>query len=391
MVDRFPGDWDDLVILAGGETWGDIWGSHRHLAEALSQERPVLYVDTPVSPLTHRRRTGVVPPGLRLERPGLAVLVPPALPGLSRPGIRWTTHALTRRAIRGALKDLGSPRVGLLVVTGLDDLFRACDAGTKVLYATDDFAAGAELMGIGRRYLEAGERRAAAMADRVVVVSDHLAGKWRRLGHEPIVIPNGCDPAAFAHVDEAPVPDDVPLTGPTAGMVGRLSARVDLPMLEAVADDGVSLLLVGPRHDDFEPDRVDRLLARPNVCWVGPKRFDELPSYLRVIDVGLTPYADTEFNRASSPLKALEYLAAGRASVASDLPATRLLDGDHVQIASGPRSFVAEVRAALDRPRTPELVAQRRAVAQSNSWTSRAHQFLARTLDVPRENQVTTP
>jgi teichuronic acid biosynthesis glycosyltransferase TuaH len=171
-------------------------------------------------------------------------------------------------------------------------------------------------------------------------------------------------------------------------MVGRLSARVDLSMLEAVADDGWSLLLVGPRQGDFEPDRVDRLVARPNVCWVGPKRFDELPSYLRVIDVGLTPYADTEFNRASSPLKALEYLAAGRASVASDLPATRLLTDHHVQVASDPTSFAGEVRAALGRPRTTELSAQRRAVARSNSWTSRAHQFLAQ--DVPRENQVTT-
>ena len=65
-----------------------------------------------------------------------------------------------------------------------------------------------------------------------------------------------------------------------------------------------------------------------------PRQFQELPSYLRVIDVGLTPYSQSDFNRASFPLKTLEYLAAGRPVVASDLPANRWLDTSHVSIAA---------------------------------------------------------
>ena len=83
-------------------------------------------------------------------------------------------------------------------------------------------------------------------------------------------------------------------------MVGQLSARIDLRYLEAIAGADVSLLLVGPRQPGFEPERVARLLARDNVQWVGPKPFESLPSYLRMIDVGLTPYALSDFNRRAS-------------------------------------------------------------------------------------------
>ena len=128
------------------------------------------------------------------------------------------------------------------------------------------------------------------------------------------MIPNGCEAEHFATADRASPPQDVHLEGPVAGFIGHMSERIDLAMLEAVASSGVSLLLVGPRQKTFEIAKLDRLLALPNVQWVGPKEFEELPSYLRVIDVGLTPYSQSDFNRASFPLKTLEYLAAGRPS-----------------------------------------------------------------------------
>src|SRR5512132_3603441 len=131
-----------------------------------------------------------------------------------------------------------------------------------------------------------------------------------------------------------------------------MSDRIDLAMLDAVASSGVSLLLVGPRQATFEIAKLDRLLSLPNVQWVGPKEFQELPSYLRVIDVGLTPYTQSDFNRASFPLKTLEYLAAGRPVVASDLPAHRWLNTPHVSIARTPREFAEHTRSLLRAPRS---------------------------------------
>jgi teichuronic acid biosynthesis glycosyltransferase TuaH len=108
---------------------------------------------------------------------------------------------------------------------------------------------------------------------------------------------------------------------------------------------------------------------------VGPKQFEQLPSYLKVIDVGLTPYADSNFNRASMPLKTLEYLAAGKPSVVTDLPAARWLDTDLITVASGPSEFAAAVEAALAAPADAELTAARRVVAQRHSWEQRTADF----------------
>jgi len=119
------------------------------------------------------------------------------------------------------------------------------------------------------------------------------------------------------------------------------------------------------------------LLARPNVRWVGAKPFDQLASYLRLIDVGLVPYTGSAFNRGSFPLKTLEYLAAGRAVVATDLPAIRWLSTDLIRIAAGPVPFADQVGCLLDEPRTPAVLAGRQAFAARHSWALRAAEIHA--------------
>jgi teichuronic acid biosynthesis glycosyltransferase TuaH len=148
-----------------------------------------------------------------------------------------------------------------------------------------------------------------------------------------------------------------------------------LRLLEAVADRGRSLLLVGPKDPTFEPQRFDALVSRPNVSWVGPKPFDALPSYFRAIDVGVVPYGDSPFNRGSFPLKTLEYLAAGRAVVSTDLPATRWLDTNLVAIASAPEAFADHVERLLEEGAKSGLTASRKEFAAKHSWPVRAGEF----------------
>jgi teichuronic acid biosynthesis glycosyltransferase TuaH len=368
-------DWQGLIVICAGTAWGRGWyPSEKHMAKHLSRWAPVLYVDPPQSPLARGRDGDRTDVGLRIVGPRLAVLTPRALPGQSRPVIRGTTAALTRRAVTRALRSLGVTRARGMVVANHTDMFEAVDAELRVVYATDDFVAGADLLGLDERYLVAEKRGQAAHADRIIVVSDQLGERWRGLGHNPVLIPNGCDTERFSSTDQASWPDDVDLPAPRAGVFGHLSHRIDLTLLEAVAARGISLLLVGTVQPSFS---LGSLLANRNVRYLGPKPFEMMPSYLRVIDVGLTPYADIEFNRASFPLKTLEYLAAGRASVSTDLPAVRWLGTDLVSTATGPEAFADAVAREINRPRTPELVARRRAFARQHSWTTRAEQFAA--------------
>ncbi len=377
--------WDEVVVLVAGVSWDDAWLSEKHLAMQLSRRVPVLFVDPAISFLTPLRkpqlRESVTGPRLREVAPNIARLTPLAPPGISRPLLRDLAHATTRVAIRDALKRLGA-RASALIVASLDPFLDACPADVTAIYGTDDWVSGASLMGLSTRWLERRERAQLAAADLVITVSSTLAERWSPLNSSVTVIPNGCDVEAFAATDSTPAAADVHLPGPVAGFIGHMSERIDLDLIDAVARTGHSVLLVGPRQLTFDPSRLDALLARENVQWTGPRPFPELPSYMRHITVGLTPYTNSAFNRSSFPLKTLEYLAAGRAAVVTDLPSARSLPEDLAVRCDDPASFAAATVAALEAPPDPELAARRRAFAATQSWAARADD-VARLLGLP--------
>ena len=234
-----------------------------------------------------------------------------------------------------------------------------------------------DLIGYSPSRIWRAEQRRCKEADLIVASNPTVAETWTRQGYDPVLIPFGCDDELFAGTGGAPLPDDVTLKSPIAGFVGGLvSDRIRLDMLDAVTERGHSLLLVGPEHDRRQGIApFEGLLARPNVQWVGRQPFERLPSYLRAIDVGLVPYADTAFNRGSFPLKTLEYLAAGKPVVSTDLPATRWLDTALVGIESSPAGFANAVEAWFQIARDADLVKARQAFAHQHSWERRASDF----------------
>jgi teichuronic acid biosynthesis glycosyltransferase TuaH len=227
-------------------------------------------------------------------------------------------------------------------------------------------------MGVSRTWLERAEARQLRKADLVVAISDVLAERWAREGAVTHTVPNGVEAEMFARCDHAPLPSDVDLVRPLAGFIGHLSHRIDAALLESVADAGIPLLLVGPRQRTLDSPHLERVLGRPDVQWVGAKPFEELPSYLRCMDIGLTPYRDSDFNRASFPLKTLEYLAGGRPVVTTDLPVNAMLDADLITVANDPASFAAAVRRIAETPATEFDAARRRAFAAEHCWAARA-------------------
>lgn len=371
--------WDGLIVMSSGTTWDGMANSPKELALQLAQSGPVLYVDPPRSFVSVRRRahrpmartTAVSRRGVQHIGDRLARVTPVVQPGIDRPVLARVTELLVKRQLRRAVRDLGA-KVEAVIVANQRDLFGACGERRRIVFATDDFVAGSELMGVRRSVLEAQQRRQARAADLVLCVTPQIADTWKVLGVETALLPNGCDAHGLGRVDEAPYASEIKLPSPIVGFVGHLSERIDVSLLDAVAETGVSLLLVGPRQP---VDGLDRVLARPNVQWVDQRPVATMPSYLRWIDVGLTPYADTPFNRGSFPLKTLDYLAAGRRVVATGLPATKWLDTDLVAIADTPAEFATAVANELSRPRTNEELQRRRAFAVRHSWEERANEL----------------
>lgn len=351
------------------------------MATALAQYAEVLWVDPPLSPIASFRRGAATPP-LRawptLSRIDdlMMRLTPRVLPFHTRPAMRPTSARLVRLQIHRALRRLHlHPRA--IVASHLDDVLGGWGGATvSVLYGTDDYVAGAELMRIDPRRTRAEERVQLHHADVAIVISPQLGERWTSLGFErPItVVPNGVDTSAYRDLEAVPPAPGIELEGPVAGLVGQLSSRIDIALLESVVAAGCSLLMVGPWDRSWEPRRFPSLLANPRVRWVGSLPFEALPSFLKHMDVGLTPYLDTPFNRASFPLKTLEYLAAGKPVVSTDLPAVKWLGTDLITVADHDRFGGAAWDAAM-APSSQHLVARRVAFAEQHSWARRALAF----------------
>lgn len=201
---------DDHLIWMAAVSWDGIRGTDRQLATAMARHARILWVDPPVSPATPARRRNAKS---RSFRPLLSVidrqivrLTPVALPGLSRPGVRATTAPMVRSQVKWVLHRFDI-RPFAVVATHLADLLGYWGSDVvNVLYGTDDYVAGAELMGLSGRYMRRQELRALARADVVAAVSPQLAARWTGLGANPVVIPNGCWPT---DADARAVPAEV--------------------------------------------------------------------------------------------------------------------------------------------------------------------------------------
>ena len=363
-----------VVVYLAGAPWHAVAGTDRHLATALGRIRPVVWVDPPVSIVSRIRRRLSVPTTSEVA-PGVTRLHPIAPPGVTRPAMRtvsrWWSHALVRRHLRRT-----GAAVDAVVASSPEPLLAPwrTSSAHRIYFATDDFVAGSELLGLSAHYLADARTRNVFAADTVLAVTADLADQLGSRASRTLLFPNGCDLDLYAGLDQVKPSPAIRLEHPIAGVVGQLNERLDLELVEAVVDHGVSLLLVGPRYeqDPAFRERLGRLIDRPNVQWVDRQPVEELPAYMRAVDVGLTPYADTSFNRASFPLKTLEYLAAGRPVVATALPAARGLDPAVVRLASTPSTFARAVIAVLAEAASPEMAGLCRAEAARFSWSVRA-------------------
>ncbi len=163
--------------------------------------------------------------------------------------------------------------------------------------------------------------------------------------------PSSVDRAHFAQA-RMPAPgsepaDQAALPRPRLGFYGVVDERMDLALLAQVADarPDWSLVIVGPV---VKIDPAD-LPRRPNIHYLGPKTYAELPDYLGGWDVALMPFAINESTRFISPTKTPEYLAGGRPVVST--PITDVIrhygDLEGVKVADTPEAFVRACEAAL--------------------------------------------
>lgn len=352
------------VLFLPGSRWEDVAGTDRHLATAFSRKSSVVWVDPAERPSGTRRPLRE----LVAVAPCLTVLRHLGPPGASRPVIRWLSAIWQERQVSTSLRRLNADVMATIALSPRSVLKPG--RGTQVLYVTDDWVAGAPLMGLNKAWVERRLRDNLRRADLVVAVSVALADSLRELaqpGVEVTVIPNGTWVSPPRKAER----------GSHAVLIGQLNERLDLDCLEETAARGTDIVVIGPRaaRDPSFVRRLDQLLDHPRVRWLGSLPHHEISRHLATAKVGLTPYADSAFNRSSFPLKTLEYLGAGLPVVTTDLPAARQLGTDLVSVVGSATHFADRVADQIRWPWDASREAQRRDFAAQHSWEVRADQL----------------
>lgn len=361
------------IVYMSGTRWDSLPGTDKMLALSLAKSHHVLWVDHPVPFSRYPDVKQNLVQSLRGKTeevdPHIARLRIPALPGVSKPVVRHSTDIIAKHCINSAITNAALPVAGVINASPIM-LFPTHPGGIRLLHVTDDWFAGSALMGFSPAFLRRIFLSNAATADVISAVSPHLADKVSTLSGKPVeVLANGCSPLdMFGSAVRQPV----------VALLGQLNERLDLNILESVASTGVPLLVIGPRAegDPVFRSRMDALLARPTVDWRGVMPPDQAAALLQAVSVGITPYADTEFNRSSFPLKTLEYLSAGLPVVATDLPASRWIGSPAITLARTPEQFSSTIldllQQNLTRARRQDIVDS----VRPHSWDARAAQAL---------------
>jgi glycosyltransferase involved in cell wall biosynthesis len=367
---------ESIVCFAGENWWYHHPHSKNHILQRLSQQNRVLFVNSigmglpsvsnPDFFLKIRRKLksyfrwfGKVPNGPY-------VLTPVSLP--------FYGSNLARRINRVLL--LAQVRLAMLL----------CRIRRPVLWVCIPFAAdvvdelGAKLLiyHISDKY-EANEDGAIARAvvedfDQKLKNKSALVMYSGRKLYEESEVPNryfleqAVDFDHFATEAKETASDIAEIPRPILGYFGWIDYIMDVPLIEEVARlrPDWHWVFVGRKSNLVQ-------ISAPNVHFLGPKPYSDLPRYLRHVDVCVLPWRqDHEFTSYGSAIKVREYLASGKPVVMS--PLYEYVKSPGVRIYRSTQDFIAAVEDALynDSPSQREV---RQDSVRNCTWDSRTQEL----------------
>lgn len=165
------------------------------------------------------------------------------------------------------------------------------------------------------------------------------------------------------------------ISRPRVGYIGRVNKKMDLELVRAVATKRPewNFTFVGPVDGDrgLEND-LSSLKQLPNVHFLGPKPFEEVPLYWCALDVAIIPYRHEPGQWAffGSPLKLQESFAAGKTVVISPLNEASAY-GTLIRVAEGVDDWIDAIDQSLQEAADTEKRERRINFASKNSWESR--------------------
>jgi len=229
---------------------------------------------------------------------------------------------------------------------------------------------------------------------KLVVISHSLKkvylDRYSNLGQKIHVGPDGAE-ALQETVERVTLQGDPAKIN--VGYVGHLYEGKGVEVIEAIAPDmpEVDFHIIG---GDLESIAMwQKRISLDNVFFYGFITQSELPAYYESLDVCLLPNQDNVFGSGSrtskdpvnigsftSPLKLFEYMAHGKAIVASDLPVLQEILNDQLAMLVSPRDFSGwkeAIKNLFSESQREQLgTAARRELEAKYSWTMRMEHII---------------
>jgi len=368
----------DIVCLAPGfwdESWLDVHRYMRLLAEnnrVLVVERPI----TPVSFLTPGQRKHALPQlryaiSRQIRQPyrNLFIVAPPLVLPIRYEDpilyinqfirLKWLKSLLQRLAFNNPILWTYDPDSAPLVGQ-LDEQF-------SLYMVTDDYATNPLSLNRAQQ-VRKWDNQLAKRVDLVITSESGLAQNKLSYNPNTVYVPHGVEYDIFSRTlyQDLPILTDIAdLEAPIIGFVGRVNQRIDISLIEAITAHW-TLLLVGEIGEDAVASTITKI---PNVISVGHRSVTDLPSYLKAMSACIIPYVLTIHTQHMHPLKALEYLAAGRPVISTSLPSLAV-HRDFVSFADTPESFVNAIALAIQSDSAEKRIERSRYTA-SMKWEDR--------------------
>lgn len=166
--------------------------------------------------------------------------------------------------------------------------------------------------------LKENEEKIIEKTEKIFTSSRYFSEKLKgRFPEKVVFVPNGVNLPDFSQSLSEKPKELCYLSEPIIGFYGAISDWVDLDLLQYLLKEKkeLNIVMIGPVDTD-----ISRFKEYKRIHFLGKKPYRELQKYLSFIDIWIIPFCQNEFTETVNPVKAYEYLAAGKKVVSTYLP-----------------------------------------------------------------------
>ena len=373
---------DRSIICFGGEDW---WYHHPHSKAHLMRKfaragNKVIFVNSismGLPALAHKdllprikRKLGSYSKLARQTDEGITVVSPASLPFFGTAAARTMNRRLIGAQIKRLARSRGltKPILWIAIPTAAD-MIGALDESMVVYQVSDKYDANTMDHATDPALIRRLHERAIDAANLIFYSGRKLFTEATRGCERSHLLEQGVDFEHWRRVGEKAVaPQIAKLPRPRLGYFGAIEPwLVDQELIKRASRERPQWqwIFIGNRSRGLEIE------ALPNVHFLPPVAYDDLPSYAAGFDVCVLPWeTEQSFTSYGSAIKVREYLATGKPVIISPLPEYEPM-GDVLRIARTRDEFIRLVDEALHDTDAAAAVRRQAAVA-SGTWDARA-------------------